>query len=435
MDNVRNDRSATLLLTPTGTCGLASHSHDSRFHLGHAVSIHRLVCLRFNFSVKRLTHPKGTGFSRMSNSSCISNSTSINELISKAIRDGLNITSTVVNCPQVCSLAWGNGNPDLSGIGANISYIFQAVLSILCGPLLCVIYEHRDRWSFNKRTQKRLAALHDTFLDISAQFSISVVIAAVIRVRQRAPFYELAFLRPLTTMQFLSLLSTSVTVGLFEDPFRRGIQRIFIITLYGFLEFGFYMGLIGSLIANNSSWATMTELSTACKNYGQIFPWIKHIPPPGKLNLPKISAKDYFNPFSKKGWKFSLIIFGLIMAGIAGLILAGVILYFGVPLLFKVLRGRKVRILVIPMSMAFTIGMLVELVEMERTRNTMKEITGPDFQDNQWGFGQVIALGLWVPLCIQILYYAACKVFCFSFVTSALIIPSRYCIFKDQKPA
>src|SRR5260221_10719322 len=107
---------------------------------------------------------------------------------------------------------------------------------------------------------------------------------------------------------------------------------------------------------------------------------------------------------NKNGWKFLLIIFGPFMVGIAGLILAGIILYFGVPLF---LRGRKARILVIPMSLAFTIGMLVELVEMERTRDTMKEITGPDFQDNQWGFGQVIALGLWVPLCIQILYYAA----------------------------
>ena len=350
----------------------------------------------------------------MSNSTCISNNTSIDELLAEAIRNNLNMTSTVVTCPQVCSLAWGNGNPDLSGIGANISYIFQAVLSILCGPVLCLIYELRDKWSFNKRSQKRLASLHDAFLNISAQFSISVAIAAVIRVRQRAPFYELAFLRPLTTMQFLSLLSTSITVGLFEDPYRRGAQPIFIVVLYGFLEFGFYMGFIGSLIANSSSWAVMTELSGACKNYGHIFPWIKYIPPPGKINLPKISAKEYFNPFSKKGWRYSMTIWGLVMAGIAALVIAILILYFGIPVVFKVLRGRKARFLVIPMSLAFIIGMLVELAEMERTRSAMKEITGSDFQDNQWGFGQVIALFLWMPLCIQMVYYTGRESF-FSF--------------------
>jgi hypothetical protein len=35
----------------------------------------------------------------------------------------------------------------------------------------------------------------------------------------------------------------------------------------------------------------------------------------------------------------------------------------------------------------------------------MKAVTGTDFVDNQWGFGQVIAIFLWVPLLIQVLYY------------------------------
>jgi len=94
------------------------------------------------------------------------------------------------------------------------------------------------------------------------------------------------------------------------------------------------------------------------------------------------------------------------MAGIAALVLAGTILYFSSPLVYKILRGRKARVLVIPMSLAFIIGMLVELAE------AMKEITGPDLQDNQWGFGQVIALFLWVPLCTQIVYDTARKSYC-----------------------
>ena len=359
----------------------------------------------------------------MSNSSCAADSISIDNLLAQAVKSGLNLTTTVTDCPEVCSLAWGNGNPDLSGIGANISYIFQAVLSIICGPLVCFIYERRGQWTFHKSTQKRLSALHDSFLDISAQFSIPVAIAAIIRIKQNAPFYELAFLRPLTTMQFLSLLSTSVTVGLFERPNRRGLQRIFIIVLYGFLEFGFYMGLVGSLTANSASWKALTELSDACNTYGQIFPWIKEIPPPVKIHLPKITAKDYFNPASKKGWQFSLILTGFIFAGILGLSIAIAILYLGVPFVFQVLRGKESRFLVILASLAFVIGMLVELAEMERTRNIMKEITGANFQDNQWGFGQVIALFLWMPLCIQLVYYAIRKSFFFVLSCSLSITP------------
>jgi hypothetical protein len=255
---------------------------------------------------------------------------------------------------------------------------------------------------------------------------ITVAIAAVIRIKQSALFYKLTFLRHLTTMQFLSLLSTSVAVGLFERPYRRGIQRILIVTLYGILEFGFYMGLVGSLIASNVSWMAITNLSNAWNSYGRIFPWTKHVhfPPPRKINLPKISAKEYFNPFSKKGWKFSLIIFRLVIAGTVGLILAGLVitaLCYGIYGLFHVLRGKTARFLVVLISLGLTIGMLVELAAMERTRNIMTETTGADFQDNQWGFGQVIALFLWMPLCIQLVYYAAHKV-PFSTLARSLLI-------------
>ncbi|KAF9530935.1 hypothetical protein CPB83DRAFT_849898 [Crepidotus variabilis] len=344
----------------------------------------------------------------MSNDTCAISS--INDLLSQANANQLNITTTVSQCPDICALAWGNGNPDLSGIGANISYIFQAILSILCGPLLCLVYELRHRWRLGERTAKHLSALHDSFLDISAQFSIPVAIAAVIRLRQKAPFYELAFLRSLTTMQFLGLLSTAVTVGLFEDDYERGVQRITIIVLYGLIEFGFYMGLIGGLVTNPSTWERINELTDACKAYGHIFPWLKHIPPPVKVNLPHISVKDYFNPvkFSAKKWKFAFIIIGFIIAGFLALILACVMIYFLAIAFWKILTGERDggwRYLVLPMSAAFTIAMLVELVEMERTRNFMKVVAGADFQDNQWGFGQVIALFLWMPLCTQLFYY------------------------------
>ena len=374
----------------------------------------------------------------MSNSTCAVDTVSIDDLLAQAAKTGLNLTTTVTNCPEVCSLAWGNGNPDLSGIGVNISYIFQAVLSIICGPLLCLIYEllkgrasHKsctercavdnddERWTLHTCSQETLSTLHDSFLDISASFSIPVAIAAIFRITQNAPFYELAFLRPLITMQFLSLLSTSVTAGLFQKPYRRGIQRISIIVLYGLLEFGFYMGLVGSLTANTTSWDLLTELSNACTTYGDIFPWIKHIAPPAKIHLPKITAAEYFNPISKKGWVFSLIISGFISAAILGLIVAALIVIFVVPFVFKVLRGEHFGFLVIPLSLAFAIGMLVELAEMERTRHIMKEITGPSFQDDQWGFAQVIAVFLWMPLCIQLVYYAFCKSF-FSFSVALL---------------
>jgi len=54
---------------------------------------------------------------------------------------------------------------------------------------------------------------------------------------------------------------------------------------------------------------------------------------------------------------------------------------------------------------------LVEVVQMEHTRNDMKLVTGAAFRDNQWGFAQVISLFLWIPLCIQSVYYGIRFVF------------------------
>jgi hypothetical protein len=58
---------------------------------------------------------------------------------------------------------------------------------------------------------------------------------------------------------------------------------------------------------------------------------------------------------------------------------------------------------------AFSIAVIYCLVRLEQKRKIMKAITGADFQDNEWGFGQVIAIFLWVPLLVQTLYWAIGK--------------------------
>lgn len=320
---------------------------------------------------------------------------SIIDILNQAEAGQLNITTTVASCPDICTLAWGTGNPDLSGIGANISYIFQAVLTFLFGPLFCLVYK---RWKFSKRTTEHLEKLQDSFLDISAQFSIPVAVAAVIRFRQHAPFYETAFLRSLTTMQFLSLLSTAVTAGIFEK--RHDWKRITVICLYGLVDFGFLMGLIGGLYTSEASWETISELSDACTAYGKILPGYQYIPK-AHVHLPHLSAKQVFWDWSGASWKFDGIIAGFVAAATAALVVACFITCW----VFMCLWSQSGWVLGI-MSVGFTIGTIVEVVEMERTRNVMRAVTGPEFEDNQWGFGQVIALFLWLPLCIQAIYYA-----------------------------
>lgn len=339
----------------------------------------------------------------MANPPCDTFST-INQALAQANADQLNITSFAAACPQVCTLAWGTGNPDLSGIGANISYILQAILTVVFGPVFCYVYSHRERWQFSEKTNKSLQSLQEAFLDGSAQFGIPVAVAAVVRFRQHAPFYELTFLRSLTTMQFLSLLASCVTAGIFEgEDGQPDGKRISLLIVYGLLNFGLYMGLIGGLVTSQASWQTLFDLGQACQAYSQLLPWIKHIPSPG-VNLPKLVTKSDFSIFGKKRWKFGLTILGLIFAGIAALIIVGFVLYW----LGRLLTSRSEKYLGI-ISLGLAVGTLVEVVQMERTRNIMKAVTGAEFQDNQWGFGQIISLFLWVPLFLQSFYHISCE--------------------------
>ncbi|KAF9482044.1 hypothetical protein BDN70DRAFT_930317 [Pholiota conissans] len=314
---------------------------------------------------------------------------SIDQILAQAYTGKLNITTFAETCPNVCTLAWGIGNPDLSGIGTNISYILQAALTILFGPLFCLVYATLEPDS------KRLEKLQNQFHDISAQFTIPVSVAAIVRYRQHASFYELDFLHSLLTMQFFSLLSSSVVAGVFAE--RKSIMRIIVLVIYGLLDFALYMILIKGLITSQPRWKTLDDLAEACSAYSQIFPWIQHIPTSDVLL--HITTKQFFKPFNKTAWKYGLIIFGFVLAGIIGLFLAVIIL----ALLYKALTSKDARFLGL-ISLGLSVGMLVEVVQMERTRNIMKEVTGLDFLDNEWGFGQIISLFLWVPLGLQSIY-------------------------------
>lgn len=136
----------------------------------------------------------------MSNAACAFST--IDDLLAHVGRNStLNITALVALCPDICLQVWGNGNPDLSGIGLNISYLIQVVLTILCGPLLGIIYNYRDKLHLDETTIVAISSIHDTFLDTSVSLNIPVAIAAAIRTSHFTPFYELAFLQCLILVQ------------------------------------------------------------------------------------------------------------------------------------------------------------------------------------------------------------------------------------------
>ncbi|KZP20591.1 hypothetical protein FIBSPDRAFT_826925 [Athelia psychrophila] len=285
----------------------------------------------------------------MANASCSSGFPSINDLLVQAEAGQVNITTVVSTCQEICTMAWGAGNPDLSGIGLIICYVLQTVLAFLLGPLFCMFY-----FSFAGETQKNLEELHDTFLDTIAQFSIPVAVATVIRLHQNPPFYEIDFMHSLATMQFLSLLATALP------------------GLLPYVNWG----------------ADFRQSFKDAFNFKKMFDF---------KDMFKLDAKELAE------FKAVLIIFGMIMAACVCLVIVSGVGW----LLWNIFgiweRAERVGPIGL-MSLGLSIGTLVELVRMEQIRTIMQHIAGPDFADNQWGFGQVVSLFLWVPVCTQAIY-------------------------------
>ena len=201
----------------------------------------------------------------MENSTC--SITSIGDLLDKSDRNLLNITTTIAACPNICSLAWGKGNPDLSGIGLNISYIMQAILAVLCGPILALIYSFHDG-SIEERTLDRLSDIHKSFVDISAGFNIPVAIAAVIRICQYAPFFEQYFLLFLVGMQLCSFVNVACALLLFDKHHRRSVRTIpLYLGIQSVLLFVMFI-----LMRNATKRVSIQELIEGCGGYHQALP-------------------------------------------------------------------------------------------------------------------------------------------------------------------
>jgi hypothetical protein len=200
----------------------------------------------------------------MPNSTC--SITSISDLLDKAHNNLLNVTATIAACPDICSLAWGKGNPDLSGIGVNISYIIQVVLTVVCGPILSLLYHFPHRFGIEENAKERLMDIHNAFVDASAGFNIPVGIAAAIRIGN-SPIFEQSFLQLLVIMQTFSFLTVDATAPpIFEKNLTNHL------TLLRFIQFLLFLIVYGLQSKNNAGLISGQELLKNCKTYAKIRP-------------------------------------------------------------------------------------------------------------------------------------------------------------------
>ena len=119
----------------------------------------------------------------------------------------------VQTCPQSCALAYGNGNPDISGIGVLIAFILQGVYLLLFGTVASMVFislsqRHAQQWRYDLQQLQRIAR---KVAETSALLTLTTTVASFIHMKQDPPEYEKLFLYRLH-QYLLAVCSTSSMV-------------------------------------------------------------------------------------------------------------------------------------------------------------------------------------------------------------------------------
>jgi hypothetical protein len=146
----------------------------------------------------------------------------------------------------------------------------------------------------------------------------------------------------------------------------------------------------------------LQPLLSACGSYGKIVPGIPAVHANGTAVV-----QFLFNwpPKDKKTSKGNYIV-AWVMIGPILLIVAIFITLYVASLLFMALAF----LLVVPpgnflITLGFGIGVLFCLARMQENRLLIRRLAGTGFQDDHWGFGQVISVFVWIPSSIKLLVW------------------------------
>ncbi|KAG4444080.1 hypothetical protein IFR05_000433 [Cadophora sp. M221] len=312
------------------------------------------------------------------------------------ISDQLNITEVVTACPEHCKLAWGTGNPDLSGIGVFISYALQLVICIVLGPGHIVLYR-----CFNQSRHDYLESIQLVALNTTILFALPVAIASFTYLKTGPDLFEMAFIYYLNLMQFLagiSLFCSWVTCAVRannEIDFR-SIATVFV---GGSLHTGLFGGLLSWIDKSSFKDQRFVEFVSICKTYGYLIP---NLPPVLLRRPPIVPSNRRLNDF---------VLVCIIAGGVLLLmILFRLLVHYEKRIEALLVRTAPIgetnefwsfKLAACMVSLGCTSTIAWSFAKMHVIREQLTQNTKGRVEDNEWGFGQVVAIFLWIPLLLE----------------------------------
>jgi len=94
---------------------------------------------------------------------------------------------------QICLAIWGEGNPDISGIGVSVGYVIEVGLGFLLGAAVLAVQadrlqrrrRRRRRWWWCRGLDRVLDAALDSFVDCALFFALAVQLASLVMLVQK----------------------------------------------------------------------------------------------------------------------------------------------------------------------------------------------------------------------------------------------------------
>lgn len=329
---------------------------------------------------------------------------SMTELI-KSNWEGHNMSYLVATCDSVCLLLYGAGNPDISGIGAMTSYTIQGLSTILLGPILAAICLTRDM-----RRQDGKDSFFE--LDPASLQNLGPWMTGLIRMARRHHYNN-------------SLIMVSISIALIvqlNTPYLPVAELDFVKSLAGFQLVLWQLSTLGTGYFVLPDLDGPNSWRAAFHNFHNFQLWVSFIyiifikepPGAGTLIVRELTGlchlhKNYPNldsAFRRRPEGWSLMYDFILWPSLAGVALAvpGLLWYFWSRwvILCQWLRVRPRKfagcLVLFPALLCFSVTCLLYLVWFEGKRLDLQQITGPAYQDSGWGFGQVLAVLVWLPL-------------------------------------
>ncbi|KAF2096272.1 hypothetical protein NA57DRAFT_79039 [Rhizodiscina lignyota] len=298
------------------------------------------------------------------------------------------VTELIGECPAVCDTVYGNGNPDMSGIGVFISFMVQAAYFVLYRPVLGIIFlliPQRHLTARAKLNLKRVKNLSEAIHGTSIFLTFSTLVAGSVRIKQSPPEYEVIFLFRLSRYLFhLGQSSFIVSCSFACGPTRSRYDR-----WYDLLEF------INTILANyvNTAASRLPPNVMLWKFVSLICAKDHHFPAPTSSNQPVMLSWPVY-PAVHITLFVALFIGGILLA-----------LFFSwnkwkiYVLVGRIFKDGTVRMMFFGAYNLLVITLTIHnAYELYDIRSKMLALDPVADSDNEWSFGQVTAVLLWVPI-------------------------------------